>query len=67
MKETKNTVYEVAITDKFYCKVYERDDLEGAIKVYNAYKDNPLVKEIVIQRVERTVVTRLFNGKESNY
>lgn len=67
MKQTKDTSYEIIVTDKFGCNVFDRNDLEGAIKVYNAYKDNPLVKEVVVQKVERLVVKRLFNGKESNY
>ena len=67
MKETKDTMYEIAVRDKFGFNVYKRNDLESAMKVYDKHKDNPLVKEIVVQKVERLVVKRLFNGKESNY
>ena len=66
MAQAKETSYEIVISDKYGCKVYERADLEGAMKVYDTHKVNPLVKEIFIQRVERLVVKRLFNGKESN-
>lgn len=67
MKQTKNTSYEIIVTDKFGSNVFDRNDLESAMRVYDAHKDNPLVKEIVVQKVERLVVKRLFNGKESNY
>ena len=67
MKQTKDTSYEIVVNDFYGWKTYERNDLESAMKVYDTHKDNPLTKEIVVQRVERTVVKRLFNGKESNY
>ena len=67
MKQTKDTSYEIIVLDKFGCNVFDRDDLENAMKVYETHKDNPLVKEIIVQKVERFVVKRLFNGKESNY
>ena len=67
MKQTKDTSYEIIVTDKFGSNVWLREDLESAMRVYDAHKDNPLVKEIVVQKVERLVVKRLFNGKESNY
>ena len=66
MKQTKETSYEIVITDSYGCNVWERDDLESAMKVYETHKANPLTKEIVVQKVERLVVKRLFNGKESN-
>jgi len=66
MKQTKETSYEIIVTDKFGCNVFDRNDLESAMRVYDAHKDNPLVKEIIVQKVERLVVKRLFNGKESN-
>lgn len=67
MKQTKDTSYEIIVADKFGSNVFDRNDLESAMRVYDTHKDNPLVKEIVVQKVERLVVKRLFNGKESNY
>lgn len=67
MKVTKDTSYEIVVNDNYGSNVYERNDLASAMVVYNKHKDNPLVKEIVVQKVERLVVKRLFNGKESNY
>ena len=52
MKQTKNTSYEIIVTDKFGSNVFDRNDLESAMRVYDAHKDNPLVKEIVVQMVE---------------
>ena len=66
MKQTKETNYEIVISDNYGCNVWERDDLESAMKVYETHKSNPLTKEIIVQKVERLVVKRLFNGKESN-
>lgn len=62
-----DTSYEIVIMGKYDCNVIERDDLEGAMKVYDKHKNDPLVNEIIVQKVERLVVKRLFDGKESNY
>lgn len=67
MKVTKDIMYEVLVNNNYGGIVYERNDLASAMEVYDKFKDNPLVKEIVVQKVERLVVKRLFDGKESNY
>ncbi len=67
MKVTKETSYEIVISSKYDSNVIERNDLESAMEVYEKHKNDPLLKEMFIQKVERLVVKRLFNGKESNY
>lgn len=67
MKVTKDIMYEILVNNNYGGIVYERNDLASAMEVYDKFKDNPLVGEIVVQKVERLVVKRLFNGKESNY
>ena len=62
----KDTSYEIVVIDNYGTKVYERVDYTGAMKVYEQHKQDPLVREIIVQEVERLVVKRLFNGKESN-